>query len=433
MAQGTLLRDFYFNMLSSAGEGKAPTVSDLKKDLEGLDAEYKRLLLLTPLSATTQENSLSYIISDGFTQAFSTDDQWRADFLKTVLDEIEKMTTNTNERLAMLTSANELGQTAFHKTLKYADQPELFDLLTERLYKWGGDNFADAWLKSFIDQSFGVIDQEISHHLQDLRDMRPQGSEDALRLNSLENDAYQPAEYTALKASIDKIRPLILEWLDKNPADPKASYYEYESRTNAALKAFAQDPDSVQKTSPFAKAFPGEMFFRLLDLQQKFDPKTPEQLADYIYEQLSKHGADGGTAMHRSWQNSVFMGPPGSPDAVTDDLAPVIAHFDKLLGEPLSLGLTKKLLLLENKQGALPLDNCAEYDGPEERDNYIGGFLLSLPKELGTQEKFKTYVTKVVAPILPPDFTIKLADYEPPVIDQKTGSPKPRRGAQIQP
>ena len=423
MAQEKSLRDLYYN-IGKAGRDKAPDTLKTLLEQPGL-----RAALLQPMSATVAENTLTYMISDGWFDGFYSSDTPRKAFTQVVLDAIEKATADPAERMAVLTSANDFGQTPFHKCIRYGGDLETFDMLATRLRSWGGDDAANTFLKGFIDSRLGGIDHDMSNALQDVRNIRPNGSPEAVKLNTLCNDSYKPASYDGLKAAVDWARPYILEWLDKHADDPKKS--DYQRGKEAKMRAFAQDPDCVKVDgTPITQAFPGPLFEYLLRLEQHFGPAAPQAQADRIFARLSQPNAEGDTAMHRRWQHSTLMGPPPGPGCVQDRLGALIASFDRMLGTEAAVDLTKKLLLQENSKGALPLDDY-EYNDMPRRNYYIEAFLRDLRGELGDRDKFHTYLKEVVAAVLPADFSIKVDKYEPVEKNPETGEPKPRRGARL--
>jgi hypothetical protein len=413
---------FYGDIRSSSGYGP-PSADDFKQVIDNLEPADKRAFLLTPLSGIARDNALTHIISGSAIRM--NDDSWRPDFLNVLLDAIEEQTQDRNERLAMLTGENELGQTPFLKMVDEYDRshPETFDALTNRLYKWGGKDFADEWLKDFLKQPLGEFNGSASFALQGIGN-RQQNGPDRNRLLNLSVNSYKPAQHAALIETIKKVHPFMEEQVKKNELYP-----EYQK----PLEELAANPDQAVKVAGTILDFAsGELFWKLLDLQQKFAPKTPEQIVDFFFERFSKADKDGNTEMHTRWQCSTLRGPPSDAGDVEDQLGPFLADLDKHLGEPAAIDLTKKLMLLQNDEGKLPLDEF-EYNEKPQRDYYIESFLTSLRKELGSQQKFETYVREIVAAILPTDFTIKLSSYDVPEIDPGTGQPKIRRGAKIEP
>lgn len=424
MAGEKSLRDLYSDIAANGRDKAAETLQKI------LERDELRATLLTPLSATVTENTLSYMISDGYFSNLYSGDTPRKEFTTIALDAIEKATESAEERVAILTSANYLGQTPFHKCIRFGGDMEVFDLLATRLQKWGGDETAREFLESFLDSKLGGIDHDMSNALQDVRDIRPWQSPEAEKINTLCNDQYQPASYEGLKQAVDWARPLIIEWLDKHADDAKKS--DYQRGKEQKMRAFAEDPACVKVDgTPVTQAFPGPLFEYLLNLEQKFAPVPPEQQAERILVQLSQFDAAGNTPMHRSWQHSVFMSSPDSAGEVEDRLGPFIASLDRMLGTTVAAGLVKNLLQMENAKGELPLDHFP-YDEQPRRDYCIDAFLRDMRRELGSKEKFVTYLKEAVAALLPSDFTIKVNAYEPPPEVKEDGSPpKPKRGASL--
>jgi hypothetical protein len=181
-----------------------------QKALDKLSATQKKELLLTPLSDETRENALTYIVGD----RYSVSHEWRSPYLATALDEIEKLDISNEERVKLLTSANELGQTVFHKVLKYPQNVNLFSMLESKLRKWGGDEVADAFIQRLYDEPLGTIDSVISKALAGIQQgVMPYTSEDHQRLASLAKENYAPATAKGLRATLDKIRPLLETWI----------------------------------------------------------------------------------------------------------------------------------------------------------------------------------------------------------------------------
>jgi len=218
----------------------SPQTGEFQKALDGLKTDEKKKLLLTPLSDQTRENALSYIVAD----RYADDNKWRAAFLTTALDEIEKLDIPPAGRMALLTSANELGQTLFHKALKQGQ--ELFGLLEARLRKWGGDECADAFMQRFLNEPLGVIDEKVSKELRNIHNgLLPYGSEDKQRMATLCMNNYQPATYKGLNATIDKVRPLILQWAEKNSGEKSNPRLAPMINRAKLLKEFAQNANAV--------------------------------------------------------------------------------------------------------------------------------------------------------------------------------------------
>ena len=424
MASEKSLRDLYSDIAKEGRDKAAGKLADL------LAREDMRDVLLTPLSATVEENTLTYMISDGyFTNCYSGDTP-RKEFTKVALDAIEKATDDPALRVAVLTWANYLGQTPFHKCIRFGGDKEVFDLLAQRLQSWGGEEAANQFLKGFLNSQLGAIDHDMSNSLQDVRDIRPWQSPEAGKINTLCNDGYQPATLEGLKAAVDWARPLIIEWLDKHAADPKKS--DYQRGKEEKMRAFAEDPHCVKPDgTPVTQAFPAPLFEYFLGLEQKFAPVSGAEQADRIFAHLSQQNAQGDTPMHQTWQYTVFMSSPDNEGEMKDKLGAVIASFDRMLGTDVAVGLVKRLLMQENAKGELPLDHFP-YDEVPRRDYCIHAFLRDFRAEIGDKEKFRTYLKEVVAAVLPSDFTIKPDKYEPIERNDATGEPKPRRGAKLE-
>jgi len=215
-----------------------------QKTLDTLDAAQQKKLLLEPLSEDTRENALSYIVADRFADT----QEWRVPFLTTSLNAIENLDITVAERVALLTSANELGQTLFHKALK---DKALFDLLEQRLRKWGGEDAANTFMKNFLSEPLGTIDDNVSKILNAIHlGLFPYGSEDRERMGSLGLNHYQPATYKGLKSTIEKARPLLQFWAERyldGAANPRLPP---RTREGELLKAFAYNPDCVIKGEP---------------------------------------------------------------------------------------------------------------------------------------------------------------------------------------
>jgi hypothetical protein len=220
---------------------------EFQKTLNGLDTAEKKKLLLEPLSEQVRENTLSYIVADRYS---GNNHKWRGPFLTTALNAIEKLGIPAAERLALLTSANELGQTLFHTALKHdvkkRDGKKLFSLLEKRLRKWGGNEYADAFMQSFLNEPLGTIDEKVSVALQTIRhNFFPYGSEDRDRIEILCGNNYQPATYKGLKSTIDKVRPLIQQWAEKNSGEQSNPRLAPAIARAKLLKEFAQNAEAV--------------------------------------------------------------------------------------------------------------------------------------------------------------------------------------------
>jgi len=217
---------------------------EFQKALGKLSAEKKKSLLLTPLSEQRRENTLSYIVAD----RYADKQEWRIPFLTTALDEIEKISSPA-ERLAVLTGANELGQTLFHKALKQGVDGELFNILEERLRKWGGDDFASAFFSRLRSEPLGKLDDDVSKALHWIQDdiTAPYNlycSDNYQRLGSLSLNNYQPATYEGLKATVEKIRWILMKHTCDNPSDRPGPDYQ---RRNNLVRDFAKNANAIKK------------------------------------------------------------------------------------------------------------------------------------------------------------------------------------------
>lgn len=407
----------------SALFSKSKKAEDITAKLETAQGQQA---LLQPLSKTVEDNALTFTIRGYFDGMYGS--SHTIPFVTAALDALEKAEPDPAARAAILGSANSLGQTAFHMTMRYGGNAELFDLLSQRLEQWAGKPAANSFLYNLLAEPLGEIEHDISYALQDVRNVRPWGTPEAEAISRLCTDSYKPATLAGLTEAVDAARPLILEWAAKNP--PKAGD-SYSTKKHASIVAFANDLDAVMNAGTVTlQAFPGPMYFRLLELQQQFVPLAANDRADSIFAQLVKQDPSGNTPMHTTWQNSLVMGPPSSAGMVTDSLGPLIAKLDAMLGTENALPLVSKLLQLPNAKGDLPLDNF-QYNDLPRRDYYVEGFLTSLRKELGSKEKFTQYVKEVVAAVLPADYRIAMNAYEPAEINSATGQPKPKRGASL--
>ena len=199
---------------------------------------------------------------------------------------------------------------------------------------------------------------------------------------------------------------------------------------SANSQAFYDSADPVAyRGTLLTEHFPGKAFFRLLEIQLKGGAATPQQKADGIFSLLSATDAKGDTPMHRKWVSSDLLGTPKDSRTFTDRLSPMLAAFDRLLGTDVAIDLAKKLLLQENAKGQLPLD-IYQYPQMPTRDFQIEKLLQTLRKEMGSTEKFTTWVKEVIAPVLPADYKINLAVFEPKA-EPKPGD-KPARGAKLE-
>lgn len=183
-----------------------------QKTLAAMDAAKKKTLLMVRLSDTVRENALTYIAGD----RFANDHKWRSPWLADALDAIEELKDVTNEeRFKLLTSANELGQTVFHKTLKYAQNANMFSMLESKLIRWGGEEAAAKFIDSIWNAPLGTIAPEVSKAFKNIKNSTmPYTSEDHQRLASLEEGNYQPATAEGLRKTIDKLRPRLQTWID---------------------------------------------------------------------------------------------------------------------------------------------------------------------------------------------------------------------------
>ena len=233
----------FFNKVPHHAE---PLAEGFQKALDALDPAEKKKLLLTPLSEQARENALSYIVAD----RNADDHRWRVAFLTTALNEIEKLEVPVAERLDVMTSANELGQTLFHKTVK-PESKELFTLLEERLRKWGGDEYTDTFLHNVRNEPLGTIDDKVSHALSYIYNgIRPYGSEDYRRFGAVSNNNYHPATYKGLKNTIDnKVRPCVQKWVDRNSPERMS---RHSIDRHELLKAFAKNANAVRSEGKIA-------------------------------------------------------------------------------------------------------------------------------------------------------------------------------------
>jgi len=187
-----------------------------QKALDKLSMAQKKELLLKPLSDETRENTLSYIAGDRNSDSHT----WRSPFLAVALDAIDKLNISNEQRVKLLTSANELGQTVFHKVLKYPENSNLFSMLESSLRKWGGNEAADKFIDAIYNEPLGTIDSNVSKALKGIEHgVMPYDSDGHQRLHSLATDNYAPATAKGLRATIDKIRPLLDQWIKNNPYD----------------------------------------------------------------------------------------------------------------------------------------------------------------------------------------------------------------------
>ncbi|TAL36871.1 MAG: hypothetical protein EPN97_06050 [Alphaproteobacteria bacterium] len=357
-------------------------------------------------------------------------DTWKGaphkEFTAAALAALEKAVPDAEERVALLTSANIRGQTAIHKALAFGGYHGTFEPVFDALYKWAGDEKAGAILKDILTQPLGQIDKDISFALQDVRRMCPNKSPEFHKVDALTTDSYHPVTAAGLRAAVDEIRPIIREWLAQEKPDS-----DYSKQQKAKMQAFADDPDPVtERGTLLTGCFPGKAFAALLDILQKSDPLPPQGQADRIFGLLSKQGPDGNTPMHIEWQASDLLGTPKAAGHFTDRLSPLLATFDRMLGTEVAVGLANRLLLQENAKGELPMD-IFQYPKLPVRDFALDKFLQTLRKEMGSKEKFTTYMTEVVAAVLPADYKVNMASFEPVELNPATGQPKPKRGAKL--
>lgn len=401
--------------------------SDLKtadKVTATLESPAGREWLVKPLSKDTPDNALTYMIDGHFS------DSWKGnphkEFTTAALAALEKAVPDAGERVALLTSANIRGQTAIHKAFAYGGHYGTFEPVLDALYKWAGEEKANGILQDILTQPLGSIDKDISYQLQNVRQVRPPESAEFKNVDALTTDSYHPVTAAGLRAAVDDIRPLILEWLAQEKPGS-----DYAKQQKEKMQAFADDPDPVtERGTLMTSCFPGKAFVTLLGLLQKFEPLSPQGQADRIFALLSKQDAEGNTPMHIEWQASDLLGTPTASGQFTDRLSPLLATFDRLLGTEVASGLATRLLMLENAKGELPMD-IFQYPKLPVRDFALDKFLQTLRKEMGSKEKFTTYMTEVVAAILPADYKVNMASFEPAEVDPATGKPKPKRGARL--
>lgn len=400
---------------------------NLFSDLQSADAvsaalasEAGQKWLLTPLSKDAPDSALSYM-ADGMFKS-----TWRdphKEYMALALTALETAEPDAAKRVALLTARNGLGQSVIHKSLEYGGTREAFEPVLDALYKWAGAENADRIMKDILAEPLGQIDKGISFDLQSVRRIFPHTSREFAKVDALTTDSYHPVTATALRETLNDIRPLIAAWLEQ---EEPASDYGRERKK--AMQAFNDSADAVSfRGTLLTEYFPGKAFFRLLEIQLKGGDATPQKKADDIFTALSVKNAEGNTPMHRNWVVSDLLGTPTSAKQFTDFLSPMISAFDRLLGTDAALELTKKLLLQENAKGELPLD-LFQYPKLPTRNLIIDRMLQTLRNELGSVEKFTTYVTEVAAPLLPADYKIDMAAFEPKPESQQPGG-KPARGA----
>jgi hypothetical protein len=381
--------------------------------------------LVKPLSKDTPENALTYMINGYF------DSSWKGtpshkEFTAAALAALEKAVPDAEERVALLTSANIRGQTAIHKALAFGGYRGTYEPVLDALYKWAGDEKAGAIMKDILTQPLGQIDSDISYALQNVRMMRPQQNPEFHKVNALTTDSYHPVTAAGLRAAVDEIRPIIREWLAQEKPES-----DYSKQRKAKMQVFVDDPDPVtERGTLLTTCFPGKAFAALLDILQKSDPLPPQGQAERIFGLLSKQGPNGNTPMHIQWQASDLLGTPSAAGQFTDRLSPLLATFDRMLGTDVAVSLANRLLLQVNAKGELPMD-IFQYPKLPVRDFALDKFLQTLRKEMGSKEKFTVYMTEVVAAILPADYKVSMASFEPPEVNPATGHPKPKRGAKL--
>lgn len=400
--------------------------SDLKSAEQvsaALASEAGKKWLLTPLSKDVEHNALSYM-ADGLFDTF-----WRTshrEAMTAALAAYEKLEPDAEKRVSMLTATNGLGQSVILKSLEYGGHRKAFEPVLDALYKWAGEEKADKIMKAIITEPLGQIDSDISYMMQDVRRLFPHPSKEFSAVDSITTDSYHPVTMAGLRDRLAEIRPHIAAWLEQEKPDS-----DYSRKEKQKMQAFydAADPVTYRGTL-LTEYFPGNAFFRLLEIQLKGADATPQQKADDIFALLSVKNAQGNTPMHRKWVVSDLLSTPTSAKQFTDFLSPALAAFDRQLGTDVALELTKKLLLQENEKGQLPLD-IFQYPKLPTRDLIIDKLLQSLRDELGSKKKFTTYVTEVIAPVLPADYKIDMAAFEPK--PQPKPGAKPARGATFGP
>ncbi len=378
--------------------------------------------LTKPLSKDTPDNGLTYMI-DGYFK-----DSWKnrhKGFTAVALKVLEETVPDADTRVAILTAANERGQTPIHRALAYGGSREAYDPVLDALYKWAGEEKADAIMKDILSQPLGKIDSDISYAFQNIREMRQRGTPEYEQIDALTTDSYHPVTAAGLRAALKDVRPAIAEWLAQEKPDS-----DYTKQRKAKMQAFYDNPDPVsEKGSLLTEHFPGKAFFRLLEIYLKGEAATPQQKADGIFALLSKENAEGNTPMHIEWTVSDLLGTPQSAAPFTDKLSPMLAAFDRILGTQIAIDLSVKLLLQENAKGQLPLD-IMQYPKLPVRDFALDKMMQTLRAEMGSKEKFTTYVKEVIAPVLPADYKINLAAFEPE--QAKAAGSKPQRGAKVE-
>lgn len=382
--------------------------------------------LLKPLSKDVPDNGLSYMV-DGYFSGFNFKDRHK-EYTAAALAALEKAEPDAEKRVALLTATNNLGQSVIHKSLQYGGYRDTYDAVIDALYKWAGEEKADAIMKDIIAQPLGQFDRGISYDFQNVRRLFPQESREYARVDALTTDSYHPVTAAALRETLAELRPSIAAYIAQERQ--KTDNSDYSKSQLDKMQAFHDSADPVAyRGTLLTEHFPGKAFFRLLDIQLKGDAASPQQKADGIFAALSQKNAEGNTPMHREWVVSGLLGTPKDARSFEDRLSPMLAAFDSKLGTAAAVELTKKLLLQENAKGQLPLD-IFQYPKQPQRDFQIETLLHTLRREMGSKEKFTTYVTEVIAAVLPADYKINMASFEPKPADGSTA--KPARGAKLE-
>lgn len=388
-----------------------------------LASEAGQKWLLTPLSKDADDNAISYMADGMFPTSWGNPHK---EYMPLALAAYEKLEPDVEKRVAMLTATNSLGQSIIHKSLEYGGTRDSFDSVIDALYKWAGEEKADRIMKAIIAEPVGQIDSDISYMMQDVRRLHDYPSKAFNAVDSLTTDSYHPVPMAALRNRVAEIRPDIAAWLEQEKPDD-----DYSRQQKKKMQAFYDNPDPVAfRGTMLTEYFPGKAFFRLLEIQLKGADKTPQQKADDIFALLSAKNAEGNTPMHREWVVSDLLSTPTKSTQFTDLLSPLLAAFDRQLGTAVAVELTKKLLLQENDKGQLPLD-LFQYPKLPTRDLIIDKLLQSLRDEMGSKKKFTTYVTEVVAAVLPNNYKIDMASFEPK--PKENPNAKPARGAKFGP
>ncbi|MBL8713897.1 MAG: hypothetical protein JNM12_13440 [Alphaproteobacteria bacterium] len=384
-----------------------------------------RKWLLTPLSKDVPDNGLSYMVDGYFSDHWSNRHK---EFATAALAALEKAEPDAAKRVALLTATNNLGQSVIHKSLQYGGQRETYEPVLDALYKWAGEEKAEAIMKGILSEPLGSFDKGISYNFQNVRNVLPRDSKEYARVDALTTDMYHPVTAAALRETLAELRPAVAAYIADE--QKKTDLSDYSKGELAKMQAFYDSADPVAyRGTLLTEHFPGKAFFRLLEIQLKGGAATPQQKADGIFSLLSATDAKGDTPMHRKWVSSDLLGTPKDSRTFTDRLSPMLAAFDRLLGTDVAIDLAKKLLLQENAKGQLPLD-IYQYPQMPTRDFQIEKLLQTLRKEMGSTEKFTTWVKEVIAPVLPADYKINLAVFEPKA-EPKPGD-KPARGAKLE-